>query len=531
MCNLTLIRWKFARFAIKLACGVLGICSVSLILAMPLGVDGNDLANGFPASPQDNAKDEAVEAPTGFNNSTNGFEDQAAFDNDRQSFELVEENKDGLGPVYNATSCVSCHQNPVTGSSSQVSEIRAGHLEPDPKNPKTVIFIEPPGGSLIHQRAIDAAAQEHVRPEDETRTLRMSTNTLGNGFVEVIPDEEIRETQRNQPDGLKGFFVPVPVVVGEKKGAPGDFIAVWRIGRFGWKCQEASLLNFSANAYLNEIGITSPLQPKENKSNGRDVSQFDLVPDPEDPAIRDPKDPHPFGKDVESFTRFMRSTKAPPRDFSLANTDAVMAGEKIFRDLDKDGKPLPKGAKKLGCAICHRPDYTTPKAGTLIKALYPVGKPGSDLPGSKVPEALGNKIIHPYSDFMLHDVGTKDAIVQTQHAQSPPRGVENLETIPDDHKMGEGLLRIEARPLKGKRRVLITKPGLDQRTINMVRTAPLWGLRVRPQLMHDGLSLTLDDAIIRHSVQSKVGNVDLPANFQNLTDGQKKQLKAFLNSL
>ena len=57
----------------------------------------------------------ATEAPTGFDNKTNGFiKDQAEFDKDRETFEEVEAINDGLGPVYNATSCVSCHQNPVS---------------------------------------------------------------------------------------------------------------------------------------------------------------------------------------------------------------------------------------------------------------------------------------------------------------------------------------------------------------------------------------------------------------------------------
>src|SRR5205814_567778 len=70
-----------------------------------------------------------------FDNITNGFETQAKFDEDRTKFEETEAIKDGLGPVYNATSCVSCHQNPVSGSSSQISEIRAGKFGPDPNNP------------------------------------------------------------------------------------------------------------------------------------------------------------------------------------------------------------------------------------------------------------------------------------------------------------------------------------------------------------------------------------------------------------
>jgi CxxC motif-containing protein (DUF1111 family) len=498
--------------------GALGVSAVMLSAALFMGVQARDLASGHPGAARDRAADGAQEAPGGFDNKTNGFEDQAAFDKDRKTFEEVEAIDDGLGPVYNATSCVGCHQNPVSGSGSQVVEIRAGRRKPDAHDPspRKVKFEESPGGSVIHQRAIDPAIQEYVLPEDRVRTFRLSTNILGNGFVEVIPDERILEIRREQSrHGMQGFAVVVPVAVEMKPGTDGvpAPVLVERIGRFGWKCQEASLLNFSSGAYLVEMGITNPLQPKESLSNGRDVSKFDKVPDPEDKLV-DPDDPqkkvHPFGADVEAFTRFLRSTGVPPRDASVAVEDDVRKGEALFHET-------------LGCAICHYPSYTTPLAGTPIQTLDQ--KPGSDL--AAVPDALGNKVIHPYSDFLLHDVGTGDGIAQTQHADLPPRGIENLRKIPADIKTREGILRIDASPGQGSRRVLEEEPGLDQRTVNMIRTAPLWGLRARPQLMHDGLSLTIDDAIRRHRGQAE----GVRLKYVELSQAQKDQLIAFLKSL
>jgi CxxC motif-containing protein (DUF1111 family) len=497
--------------------GALGFCTVALILAVSAGMYPADRAKDATAAPEDGGSSTAAEAPAGFDNMTNSFEDQAAFDKDRATFEEVEKIEDGLGPVYNATSCVSCHQNPVTGSSSQIAEIRAGRHEFDPNDPdpRKVRFVESVGGSLIHQRAIDPAIQEHVLPEDDVRTLRMSNNILGNGFVEVVPDHQLLKIKNEQRRfGMEGFAVVVPAAVAPQMGADGkaDFLLVERIGRFGWKCQEASLLNFSAGAYVNEMGITNPLQPQENLSNGRDVSKFDKVPDPEDKTV-DPNDPnkavHPLGVDVESFTRFMRSTKVPPRDASVAANEDVVEGEKLFRNNET-----------LGCAVCHHPDFTTPPAGTPIQTLG--GQVGSDM--ATVPAALGNKNFHPYSDFLLHDIGTGDGIAQTQHANLPPRGFESREKIPDELRKREGILRVQAKPERGKQRVL---SGLEQRTANKMRTAPLWGLRVRPQLMHDGLSLTVEEAIRRHSGQAE----GVRLKFEGLPDKQKKQLLAFLNSL
>ena len=169
-------------------------------------------------------------------------------------------------------------------------------------------------------------------------------------------------------------------------------------------------------------------------------------------------------------------------------------------------------------------------SGTPIRALYGDSKspPGSDL--GTVPQALGSKIIHPFSDFMLHDVGTGDGIAQTQHAQRPPRGIERLKKAPDENLKREEIARVQARPLAGKRRALKDDPGLDQRTINMIRTAPLWGLRVRPQLLHDGSALTIDEAIRRHKGQAE----EVTKKYLKLVADhpeQARQLIAFLNSL
>src|SRR4051795_11370733 len=97
----------------------------------------------------------AVDAPTGFDNLTNGFESQTNFDLDRAQFDTVEQIADGLGPVYNAQACRECHQNPVSASATQVNELRAGETAGG-------VFTDHAGGSLINDRAIDPAIQEQV---------------------------------------------------------------------------------------------------------------------------------------------------------------------------------------------------------------------------------------------------------------------------------------------------------------------------------------------------------------------------------
>lgn len=377
-----------------------------------------------------------TEAPAGFDNQTNGFLSQADFDAVREIFEEREVIEDGLGPVYNAQACAECHQNPVTGSGSQISEFRAGRFDGS-------TFRDHRGGSLINDRAIDAAIQERVQPGNNVLTQRMSLNTLGDGFVECIADSTLEAVAAQQPSSLRGTVLRVPVL--EAGGTV-------RVARFGWKNQHASLLSFSADAYLNEMGITSPLQPDENTTNGEPVTDFDAVSDPEE----SPTAEHPAGPDVHFFADFMRSTKVPPRDAALAGQPEAQAGRSVFFG--------------LGCAHCHTPNLVTAPAGTVINGGTFV-----------VPPALGDKLIHPYSDFLLHDVGTGDGIVQNGGPS----------------------------------------------TRNKLRTPPLWGLRTRGRLMHDGLSVTPTDAILRHGGQAD----PVTQAFRRLSGSQRRALLTFLASL
>jgi CxxC motif-containing protein (DUF1111 family) len=388
----------------------------------------------------------ATEAPAGFDNLTNGFSTQAEFDAARVSFEERDEIAKGLGPVYNAQSCAECHQSPVTGAGSQVSELRAGHLDVFGN------FVDAPGGSLINDRAIDAAIQERVPGAENIRTFRMSTNALGDGFVEAIDSNTliaIANAQPGQSGGrIAGQIIQVPVLE-----SPGKV----RVGRFGWKNQNSSLLSFSADAYLNEMGITNRLLLTENTSMGNSVARYDTVPDNKpcttDPARNCGEDPD---QDIEAFARFMRSTKVPPRDLALAATADAVAGSRLFNS--------------IGCTVCHVTSITTAPAGTIIN--------GGAL---TVHAALGNKIIHPYSDFLLHDVGTGDGIEQNG----------------------------------------------GPATRNKLRTQPLWGVRTHDRHMHDGATLTFNESILRHAGEATV----VTNSYRSLSATQQSQLITFLKSL
>src|SRR6202158_124241 len=233
----------------------------------------------------------STEAPTGFDNKSNGITDDATHQADQAKFEEVEQVSDGLGPLYNAQSCRECHQSPVSGAASQVSELRVGHQGPEGhfRNPEIPIAHGAEvisGRSLVNDRAIcpnatfpDKEIQERV-PETETiRTFRLSLNLLGDGFVEAVADQSLINLAEQQCKSshrkICGQVLQVPIVE-----APGQM----SVGSFGWKDQHASLLSFAGDAYLNEMGITNRLFPTEVTSicNPKSVTEPNDQPDPTD---------------------------------------------------------------------------------------------------------------------------------------------------------------------------------------------------------------------------------------------------------
>src|SRR5437773_11650748 len=282
------------------------------------------------------------EAPSGFDNKTNGMVDDATHVADQAKFEETEAISDGLGPLYNAQSCRECHQNPTSGGSSQVSELRVGHRGTDGKfvNPEIPIargteIIK--GRTLVNDRAICPNAafpsteiQERVPDSENIRTFRVSLNVLGDGFVEAVPDQtfvDLAKDQCRKNHKICGQVLYVPIL--EALGQTG-------VGRFGWKDQHASLLSFAADAYLNEMGITTRLFPDEVTKLCNTASEPNDVPDP------DGLD------DLDHFARFIRATKAPARDGQLAATPQTRRGSALF--------------EKVGRATCHVRALTTAPA-------------------------------------------------------------------------------------------------------------------------------------------------------------------------
>ena len=400
----------------------------------------DDLFNGFgvKGTPVDECVAEP-EPPTARGNGT--FEENKFIFSERETID------DGLGPTYNDVGCVECHQSVDVGAFSQTMEFRAGHLV-------NGAFVDAPGGQLIHARATDSDIVEHISTAETVKAFRVTLSTLGDGFVECIANATLQNNVAAQPLAQRGTLTNVPVVEANN---------TLRVGRFGWKAQHASLVSFSGDAYLNEMGITNkfdgfggrssnaadagthenPASTAEGVINVTFPSAFDPVEDPEDD-----------GNDVLAFADFMAATRAPGRQNPIPA--AATRGDSLFN--------------AVGCNVCHTRTFTTAAPGTSING-------GAFL----VPTALGNKIIHPFSDFALHNIGTGDGIVQNA---------------------GQG-------------------------TANMLRTPPLWGIRGRNRLMHEGLNVTIFDSIQLHAGQATTAR----NNFNALTAAQRNDLIAFVLSL
>jgi CxxC motif-containing protein (DUF1111 family) len=427
-----------ATFAL-IGAAAIGLVAQQSVTEAPGGFSTPTLGNTISATGE-------LTATSGSQSVSNGITEPPGdtFALDQAQFERRHDPNTGLGPVFNATACVDCHNNGVAGAAGQFTEQRAGHNDINGNFVNPTISINGgantiTGRSIVNDRSICPQAQEHIPDTENIRALRAVLNTLGDGFVEAVGDQTFLAIAANQPTQSNGMIhgeaIQVPIF--EAPGQTG-------VGKFGWKDQDATILSFAGDAYLNEMGVTNRLKPKDVTSVCKVTTDVEDTPDALGLA------------DIDHFAQFVRGTKVPPRDLVLAATPDAAAGQTLF--------------VVTGCAICHVTTLTTAPPGTLINGgAY------------TVPTALGNKVFHPYGDFLLHDVGTGDGIVQVGPAD----------------------------------------------TANKLRTVPLWGLRIKSRFMHDNGSMTLDDAIRRHAGEAQ----DVIAHFSSLVTTQQQQLITFLKSL
>ncbi len=339
---------------------------------------------------------------------------------------------------HNAVSCERCHSVPTEFGASVMTVQRVG-VSFDGK------FVPAFEGGIHHRSGESAQSSASA---NQIGGERISLSLLGDGYVEAIDSHDIEQNvqlERQANLGIAGATVNSPIL--EARGSSTKM----QVGRFGWKSQHSSLISSCADSLRNELGMRNRLYPDEYSTH---VAS-------DNPTPFDSPDVKTHKTELERLVDEIRHTSPLARDANLAASPDAQAGEKLFT--------------QIGCAVCHASTYKTLPPGTRINGgTY------------KVPKFLGNVVIHPYSDFLLHDVGTGDGIPQA------------------------------AKP-----------EYLDQSTANKFRTAPLWGLRFRHDLMHDGDSPGTDAAIMRHSREAAT----VRQRYEQLTPTEKHQLQQFLSSL
>jgi len=282
------------------------------------------------------------------------------FTNGLSQFENVVGIEEGLGPIYNNTSCANCHATPVVGGSGTGLVTRFGRMEKGDFDPLTEL-----GGTLLESQAINPAVLERIPPEANVIAQRQTMPLFGSGLIEAVPDKTIKElAQRKKADGVLGRPALIQDITTDEL----------RVGRFGWKAQQATLLAFSADAYLNEIGVTNRYFPTDNAPNGNEQLLAEFEPQGL-PTPQDQPDSVTGKAGIDRFADFLRYLAPPPPPRA---TGEMQTGLGIFT--------------RLGCAECHVPTlYTGP---------------------NKI-QALDRKPLTLWSDLLLHDMGSlNDGIAQ-----------------------------------------------------------------------------------------------------------------------
>jgi CxxC motif-containing protein (DUF1111 family) len=342
-------------------------------------------------------------------------------------FRADEEVIDGLGPLFNERSCAACHSAPATGGGSTRTVTRFARRVNGSFDALLAM-----GGMLVQDHAIGPAdGSSHTFVPESVPTAativvqRRSTPLFGLGLVDATPDADFIALAAAQAARRGGVAGRVNLVDNIRAG-------MQTVGKFGWKAQVPTLFQFAGDAYVNEMGITTPDFPNELCPQGN-CAELTFNPSP---GLNDD------GSGPVLLHNYMTMLGAPPRGAQNRDTDE---GESTF--------------ERIGCAQCH--------VATLRTGAHPIA-------------ALDHKTYHPYSDFLLHDMGP----------------------------LGDGL-------------------EMGSATGREFRTTPLWGLRFITRYLHDGRAATIDAAILAHDGQAR----DARDRFAALTANAEAKLVAFLQSL
>jgi CxxC motif-containing protein (DUF1111 family) len=439
----------------------------------------------------------------------------------RTAFGNVEGLTDGLGPIFNERGCGNCHQVGALGGAGENTERRFGRFVNGFFDPLASL-----GGSLhqlftvgrFNNPNLPAGSRGACDPRNPTLCCppleveppqatvhnvgRVTTPLFGLGLVDAIPDSFFDGIAAAQPATIRGVVNRVPVFL-PNPGDPSQTINSTRVGRFGWKSGIANLMQFAADAYNNEMGIstqhcfrgTSIINfANENAPNALAVPSANVPDGCDDLAPRQtpalaaaiglpgaqgqmvddvvgdcamPAGRTEIQDDVFLFTAFMTALAPPPRD--LSDQASIARGEPLFT--------------QVGCAGCH---VTTTFRTPANPSPVDIGN------GQEFVRVPGNFAFNPFSDFLKHDMGTLGDMI----GQAPP----------DDPAQGLGDTIATTRQM---------------------RTAPLWGIRFRNKLLHDGRTTDVTAAIRAHDGQAAAAR----NAFNALSSANQHNLTQFVRSL
>jgi CxxC motif-containing protein (DUF1111 family) len=382
--------------------------------------------------------------------------------------------EEGLGPLFNGRSCFECHGQPgIAGGEGRdlnsTGVVRIGSRKKFDHNNKELaaktkdnftsddvkLLIEHGGPALERKSITSEFVNKYpadcqveigtIPPGTDFISLRHAGPLFGLGLIDQIPDETIiqaalRESMQNKSMAGRAVIHVDPLT------------QVPRVGKFGWKSQNSTLLIFTSEALNVEMGITTPIHPSPKSAQG--ISEFP-------PCILPflPAEPNDSGKVLLPLTYF-QSVLAPPERGVMDSR--AQHGERLF--------------ERLQCAFCHTPQLRTRERVMVVD-------PDSPAPQIQHMEikSLENLPVGLYSDLLLHNMG---------------------------EELADGL------PQNG------AKGG-------EWRTTPLWGLRNKKFLLHDGRALSFEQAIMAHGGQGDTAR----KAYSQLSAVDKADLLSFLKTL
>ncbi|MEO6165945.1 MAG: di-heme oxidoredictase family protein [Chitinophagales bacterium] len=333
----------------------------------------------------------------------------------------------GLGPLFVATSCGSCHAGDGKGHPF-TTLTRFGQVDSTGNQ-----FLHV-GGPQLQNRSLPGFAPEQI-PGDATSSKFTPPANTGLGYIELVPDADIlamADPHDADGDGISGVpnwsYLPGYLILHEYPIEQGGRY----ITRFGKKAGAYNLLHQTVNAYNQDMGITSGFEPKDVYSGLETDGEVST-------------------NTVNDVVFYLQTLKAPIQ--RKQDDPEVLQGENLFIS--------------VGCESCHRQ--------TLIT-------------GNSTIDALSNKEFHPYTDLLLHDMGSG---------------------------LDDGYTEGNAKTFEW-------------------RTPPLWGLGLSPDsqggqyfLLHDGRATNIEDAILFHGGEAS----ESKNKFQDLSTTEKNALLKFLESL